>query len=138
MAPGSQVPASLICIPPRGFRQAQSYGGGGFSFMAGFPLLFAHVGRKINSTAPLKVVKFSGSKTKIVILVRCSSAAPAWFLPVLLRKTGKNARKASLSLSLFSAFLLDYCGFVRDSPPPKKKLIKSPEINQVSHVDRPA
>ena len=118
MAPGSQVPASLICIPPRGFRQAQSYGGGGFSFMAGFPLLFAHVGRKINSTAPLKVVKFSGSKTKIVILVRCSSAAPAWFLPVLLRKTGKNARKASLSLSLFSAFLLDYCGFVRDSPPP--------------------
>ena len=127
MAPGSQVPASLICIPPRGFRQAQSYGGGGFSFMAGFPLLFAHVGRKINSTAPLKVVKFSGSKTKIVILVRCSSAAPAWFLPVLLRKTGKNARKASLSLSLFSAFLLDYCGFVRDSPPPQKKINQVPK-----------
>ena len=32
MTPESQVPASLICIPPRRLRQAPPYGGGGFSF----------------------------------------------------------------------------------------------------------
>ena len=32
VTPESQVPASLICIPPRRLRQAPPYGGGGFSF----------------------------------------------------------------------------------------------------------
>ena len=32
VTPESQVPASLICIPPRRLHQAPPYGGGGFSF----------------------------------------------------------------------------------------------------------
>ena len=60
--------------------------------------------------------------------LRCSGAAPApgWFLPVLLRKTRKNARKAVfLSELLFPAF-------------PRKINSPPPGINQVSHAGRSA
>ena len=63
------------------------------------------------STASLKSIKFCGSKTKQNRYLRCSSAAPCCFLPVLLRKTGKNARKAAL-LSAFLRFRP--CSFPRD------------------------
>ena len=50
--------------------------------------------------APLKIIKFSGSKTKKSLprYFKCSSAAPGWFLPVVLCKTGKNARKPTFLL----------------------------------------
>ena len=54
--------------------------------IAGMPL-FAHAGReKITPPplpVPLKLIKFSGSKTKKNRSLRCSSAGSGWFLPVL-------------------------------------------------------
>ena len=45
-------------------------------------------------SAPLKLIKFCGSKTPKFANLRCSGAA-GWCLPVLLRKTCKNATKAA-------------------------------------------
>jgi hypothetical protein len=47
------------------------------------------------------IIKFSGSKKNYL---RSSSAAPGCFLPVLLRETGKNARKAALLSAIFGRF----------------------------------
>ena len=60
--------------------------------MAGM-LLFAHAGReKITSPSlpvPLKLIKFFGSNKTKNLHLRCSGAAPGWFLPVLRRKQAK-------------------------------------------------
>ena len=61
---------------------------------------------------------------------RCSDAAPGWFSPVLLRKTGKNAREAAVCPNV--AVLPVCLGFPRKSNSPP------PGINQVSHAGRPA
>ena len=68
--------------------------------MAGMPL-FAHVRRgKLTPpphSAPLKPIKLCGSKTpKPLFKVPMRRRAPGWFLPVSLRKTGKNTRKAAV------------------------------------------
>ena len=87
------------------------------SAMAGMPL-FAHAGREKLTppllSAPLELTNFCGSeprRTPGFVDLRCPGAAPGWFLPVLLRKTHKNARKAGL----FSGF---YFPRKTNSPPP--------------------
>ena len=129
--------------------------------MAGMPL-FAHVGREKLIPPPLSVpselIKFCGSETQNRYL-RGSGAAPGWFSPVLLRKTGKNVRlfcsakqaKRKTGEHFLPVLLrkqaktrakprfcphftvLPVClGFARkiNSPPPG--------INQVPHAGRPA
>ena len=59
----------------------------------------------------------------IFTILKCSGAAPGWFLLVLLRKTRKNARKAAL----FSGFFF-----------PRKLTHRPPKTIEVPHAGRPA
>ena len=78
--------------------------------MAGMPL-FAHAAHEQLTApplpVPLKLIKFSALKPKNRHS-KCSRAAPGWFLPVLLRKIGKNARNAEFCphLAVWSVFFV--------------------------------
>ena len=102
--------------------------------MAGMPL-FAHVGRENlippPLSVPLKLIKFRGSETPkspFKVLRR------RWFLPVLLRKTGKNARKAVVLSAFYSfAFVLGFRKKLFHRPP---ESIKFPMMPVARHENQ--
>jgi len=98
-------------------------------YRAETPRLLNSSSKKLIRLHHRKINKTCGSKTKNRYL-RCSSVAPGWILPVLLRKTGKNARKA--------AFQSAFCGSGQIFRFPQKINSPPPGVNQKSNASQMA